>query len=229
METSSTWSSCALASRICVTNTVRIGLHQLHARAEYGHRRRTQTHHDHLRPRRRQHSSSFVESSSRETPPHATRSFVVKSRSKKATFTTARLWELSLLRLNQLGYFEPLKTAEQDGTTLKSKRITRSSTVDLTLKVKEKGKNSIGLNGGVSGLSGSFIGLTYRRTIFSALVKLLPSKPPFGNMQRNRFVRLYGAVLVRSSAPVRVHGLQSQVRLQLREAIPTADWSVGQL
>src|SRR5262249_7769782 len=31
----------------------------------------------------------------------------------------------------------------------------------LTVKVKEKGKNSIGLTGGVSGLAGSFIGLKY--------------------------------------------------------------------
>ena len=62
-----------------------------------------------------------------------------------------RLWELSILRLNQLGYFEALKA--EDAADVK--RDQKTSTVDLTLKVKERGKNSIQLNGGVSGISGS--------------------------------------------------------------------------
>jgi len=68
-----------------------------------------------------------------------------------------RLWELSLLRLNQLGYFEALKENE----SVDIKRDTNTDTVDLTLKVKERGKNSISLNGGVSGIAGSFVGLNY--------------------------------------------------------------------
>src|SRR5207302_2685229 len=69
----------------------------------------------------------------------------------------SKLWEFSLLRLNQLNYFEPLKM-EQDSD---AKQSVQDGTVDLTLKVKEKGKNSIGLQGGVSGLAGSFIGINY--------------------------------------------------------------------
>ena len=68
-----------------------------------------------------------------------------------------RLWELSILRLNQLGYFEALKA--EDAADVK--RDQKTSTVDLTLKVKERGKNSIQLNGGVSGISGSFLGFAY--------------------------------------------------------------------
>ena len=68
-----------------------------------------------------------------------------------------RLWELSILRLNQLGYFDALKPDDSADV----KRDQKSSTVDLTLKVKEKGKNSIQLNGGVSGISGSFLGFGY--------------------------------------------------------------------
>ena len=34
--------------------------------------------------------------------------------------------------------------------------------VDIDLKVKEKDRNPIGLNGGVSGIGGSFLGLNYR-------------------------------------------------------------------
>jgi outer membrane protein insertion porin family len=67
------------------------------------------------------------------------------------------LWELSLLRLNQLQYFQPLKP-EQDSEI---KQNLLDGTVDITLKVKEKGKNSIGLTGGFSGLAGAFIGLNY--------------------------------------------------------------------
>ncbi|MGB9605800.1 MAG: POTRA domain-containing protein, partial [Bryobacteraceae bacterium] len=62
-----------------------------------------------------------------------------------------RLWELSILRLNQLGYFEQLKENE----AAEIKRDTRTNTVDITLKVKERGKNSVGMTGGVSGIAGS--------------------------------------------------------------------------
>ena len=67
------------------------------------------------------------------------------------------LWELSLLRLNQLQYFEQLKP-DQDSEI---KQNPQDATVDILLKVREKGKNSIGLTGGVSGLSGGFIGVNY--------------------------------------------------------------------
>ena len=67
------------------------------------------------------------------------------------------MWELSILRLNQLGYFEVLK--EEEAADIK--RDTKTNTVDITLKVKERGKNSIQLNGGVSGIAGSFVGFSY--------------------------------------------------------------------
>ena len=45
---------------------------------------------------------------------------------------------------------------------LETRQNADNDTVDLLLKLKEKGKNSIGLNGGISGLSGTFLGLNYR-------------------------------------------------------------------
>ncbi len=55
----------------------------------------------------------------------------------------SQLWEYSLLRLNQLEYFEPLKV-EQDS---EAHQDPDAGTVELLLKVKEKGKNStIGMN-----------------------------------------------------------------------------------
>ena len=87
-----------------------------------------------------------------------------------------RLWELSILRLNQLGYFEPLKA--EDAADIK--RDTKTNTVDITLKVKERGKNSIQLNGGVSGIAGSFIGASYSTNNFLGLGETLSLSSQIG-------------------------------------------------
>ena len=93
----------------------------------------------------------------------------------------SQLWDLSILRLNQLNYFEPLK-GEQDS---ESRENTDDSTVDLLLKLKEKGKNSIGLNGGISGLSGTFIGLNYETNNFLGLGETLNLQANVGDLSRN--------------------------------------------
>jgi outer membrane protein insertion porin family len=95
----------------------------------------------------------------------------------------SRYWELSLLRLNQLGYFEQLKPDDPNVTERHLDETT--GTVDLTLKVKEKGKNSIGLTGGVSGLAGSFIGLSYSTNNFLGLGETLTVQANIGNRQRD--------------------------------------------
>jgi outer membrane protein insertion porin family len=91
------------------------------------------------------------------------------------------MWELSLLRLNQLQYFEQLKP-EQDSEI---KQNVQDSTVDITLKVKEKGKNSIGLTGGVSGLSGGFIGLNYTTNNLFGKGESLSLEFQIGQYQKN--------------------------------------------
>ncbi len=93
----------------------------------------------------------------------------------------SRLVDLSLLRLNQLNYFETLK-AEQD---TESRQNTDAGTVDLLLKLREKGKNSIGLNGGLSGTSGSFIGLNYETNNFLGLGETLSVTANIGDLSRN--------------------------------------------
>src|SRR5947209_2029853 len=93
------------------------------------------------------------------------------------------LWELSLLRLNQLGYFEQLKP--EDPNVTERHLNEKDATVDLTLKLKEKGKNQIGLTGGVSGLSGSFIGLSYSTNNFLGLGETLTVQANIGNRQRD--------------------------------------------
>lgn len=92
-----------------------------------------------------------------------------------------RYWELSLLRLNQLGYFEVLK--ENEAADIK--RDTKTNTVDITLKVKERGKNSVQLNGGVSGIAGSFVGFGYSTNNFLGLGETLSLDAQLGDRIRN--------------------------------------------
>jgi outer membrane protein insertion porin family len=90
-------------------------------------------------------------------------------------------WEISVLRLNQLGYFDVLKVDDDTETHQNADE----GTVDLLLKVKEKGKNSIGVNGGISGLSGTFIGLNYETNNFLGLGETLSANANIGDLSRN--------------------------------------------
>ncbi len=92
-----------------------------------------------------------------------------------------RLWEISILRLNQLDYFDRI----EEDKAVEIKRNTKEGTVDITLKLKEKGKQSIGLTGGVSGLAGTFIGLTYQTNNFLGLGENLKFSAQFGDLQRS--------------------------------------------
>lgn len=92
----------------------------------------------------------------------------------------SQLWEYSLLRLNQLEYFDQLRV-DQDS---EAHQNPEAGTVDLLLKVKEKGKNSIGLNGGVSGLSGAFLGVNYQTNNFLGLGETLSVQGNLGNVSR---------------------------------------------
>jgi len=86
------------------------------------------------------------------------------------------LWRLSILRLNQLGYFETLK--ETDSVDMKTDN--NNHTVDLTLKVRERGKNTIQFSGGISGISGSFVGFSYSTNNFLGLGETLSLSSQLG-------------------------------------------------
>jgi outer membrane protein insertion porin family len=92
-----------------------------------------------------------------------------------------RLWEMSVLRLNQLDYFDKIEADK----AAEIKRNNKEGTVDINLKLKEKGKQSIGLQGGVSGLAGSFIGLTYQTNNFLGLGETLTFSAQFGDLSRS--------------------------------------------
>jgi len=97
-----------------------------------------------------------------------------------------RAWEVSILRLNQLDYFEKI---EADKAT-EIKRNTKEGTVDLDVKVKEKGKQSIGLQGGVSGLAGGFVGLSYQTNNFLGLGETLNLSAQLGDRQTSFLIGL---------------------------------------
>jgi outer membrane protein insertion porin family len=67
-----------------------------------------------------------------------------------------RSWDLSLLRLNQLGLFEEIKETDALART-----NDRDQSVDIDLQVKERGRQQIHFDGGISGYAGSFFGINY--------------------------------------------------------------------
>jgi outer membrane protein insertion porin family len=74
------------------------------------------------------------------------------------------LLDFSILRLNQLGFFEPIE--EKDYEVIKKPS---EGEVDIVVSVDEKSQQSIGLSGGVSGLSGSFFGINYSSNNFRGM------------------------------------------------------------
>jgi outer membrane protein insertion porin family len=97
----------------------------------------------------------------------------------------SRLVDLSLLRLNQLQYFDVLKADQDVETRQNPDADPEYGTVDLLVKLKEKGKNSIGLNGGISGNSGTFIGANYETNNFLGLGETLSVTANLGDLARN--------------------------------------------
>jgi outer membrane protein insertion porin family len=88
-------------------------------------------------------------------------------------------WDLSVLRVNQLGFFDTVKKEDYDITQNAS-----NGTVDITMKVKEKGKNQIGFSGGVSGLAGNFVGVNYATNNFLGLGETLSIQTEWGTYQK---------------------------------------------
>ncbi len=88
-------------------------------------------------------------------------------------------WDLSVLRVNQLGFFD--KVEKEDYTI---RQNVQQSNVDIDLKVKEKGRNSIGFQGGISGLAGNFIGFNYSTNNFLGLGETLSLQSQWGTFQK---------------------------------------------
>ena len=92
---------------------------------------------------------------------------------------SSQLWDFSVLKMNQLGFFDEIKKEDYD-----IKQNPKDKTVDVLVKVKEKGKNSIGMSGGISGLAGNFIGINYATNNFLGLGATLSLGLQWGTFQK---------------------------------------------
>jgi len=98
---------------------------------------------------------------------------------EEGSIFNSNYWDLSVLRVNQLGFFDEVKKEDYE-----IKQNAKDSTVDILLKVKEKGKNSIGFSGGLSGLAGNFVGLNYATNNFMGLGATLSLQFQWGTFQK---------------------------------------------
>ena len=99
--------------------------------------------------------------------------------SEGGIFST-RLWDISVLRVNQLGLLDVIKEEDYD-----VRQNNKEGTVDVILNVKEKGRQSIGFSGGVSGLAGNFVGINYATNNFLGLGETLSVQTQIGTFQKS--------------------------------------------
>ncbi len=98
---------------------------------------------------------------------------------EQETFSQTLL-DISIQRLNQLGLFEKLEEKDYE-----IKRNPQEATVDINLTVSEKGQQSIGLTGGISGYQGTFIGINYSTNNFLGYGDKLAFDAIFGTRMVN--------------------------------------------
>lgn len=90
-------------------------------------------------------------------------------------------WDYSIIKLNQLGYFDPIdKDKDADFRT-----DADLATVNINLKVSEKGRQQISFNGGLSGIGGSFFGLDYSTNNLLGRGEILSLQLAAGNRQKS--------------------------------------------
>jgi outer membrane protein insertion porin family len=84
--------------------------------------------------------------------------------------------ENSVLKLNQLGFFEKIEEKDYE-----VKPDDKTGLVDVDLKLKEKSQQSIGFTGGISGISGSFVGFNYTTNNFLGRGESLEASATIGS------------------------------------------------
>ena len=89
----------------------------------------------------------------------------------------SKAWDISRLRLNQLGFFEEIREDDMKLTTHADE-----PKVDLSIHLKEHPRNSIAFNGGTSS-GGSFVGLSYETNNFIGLGETLAASAGLGTRQ----------------------------------------------
>lgn len=89
--------------------------------------------------------------------------------------------EISIARLNQTQYFDPIDK-DQD---VEIRTDEEQGDVDLIVKIKEKGRQQISFNGGISGVGGSFFGLEYSTNNLAGRGEILSFNVGAGNRQQS--------------------------------------------
>ena len=89
--------------------------------------------------------------------------------------------DISVARLNQTQYFDPIDK-DQD---VEIRTDEEKGDVDLIVKVKEKGRQQISFNGGLSGIGGSFFGLEYSTNNLAGTGEILSFNLGAGNRQQS--------------------------------------------
>lgn len=90
------------------------------------------------------------------------------------------LLDYSIARINQTQYFDPIDK-DQD---IETRTDDDKADVDLNVKIKEKGRQQISFNGGLSGLGGSFFGLEYSTNNLAGRGEVLSFSVGAGNRQQ---------------------------------------------
>lgn len=93
----------------------------------------------------------------------------------------SRFMEISVARLNQTQYFDPIDK-DQD---VEIRTDEEQGDVDLIVKIKEKGRQQISFNGGLSGIGGSFFGLEYSTNNLAGRGEVLSFSVGAGNRQQS--------------------------------------------
>ena len=89
--------------------------------------------------------------------------------------------DISVARLNQTQYFDPIDKDKD----VETRTDEEQGDVDLIVKVKEKGRQQISFNGGLSGLGGSFFGLEYSTNNLAGRGEILSFSFGAGNRQQS--------------------------------------------
>lgn len=89
--------------------------------------------------------------------------------------------DVSVARLNQTQYFDPIDK-DQD---IEKRTDEEQGDVDLIVKIKEKGRQQISFNGGISGIGGSFFGLEYSTNNLAGRGEILSLNMGAGNRQQS--------------------------------------------
>jgi outer membrane protein insertion porin family len=89
--------------------------------------------------------------------------------------------DISVIRLNQTQYFDPIDK-DQD---IEIRTDDELGDVDLIVKVKERGRQQISFNGGVSGIGGSFFGFEYSTNNLAGRGEILSIGLGVGNRQQS--------------------------------------------